>query len=395
MRDFVRDVIRDCDARRLKSLVAVIVVALSIACLIASRAVAVTAADQIDEKLAATAVDEVLISQTPAADGSGSTAGEEDLLTEESITTVKRISHVTDAALFTEVIASDLEVRRLSTSRPEESVRLLGADSDYLRVSEIRVAPQQAATNWDASNAEGKALIGEQLAERWGISGLGGDQSIRVGATTLTVIGVMASDRDPKLAQTVLIPTSLAASLKDPNTHRSMKLRTALGSSTAVAHLAPELISPGSPQALTTSGSESLSGLRADISTNLDGLLTGVGLILWALTLLVVANSAMSSVLSRTAEIGLRRALGFSRGAIAAKFVVEGGVVGTIGGLCGVGLGAIIAVIISAMLGWTPLIPLWFLAAGPLAGTLTGFLASAYPAVRASGIAPAVAVRSD
>lgn len=398
MHDLLLDVVRDANARRARSLIIIAVVAVSIACLIAARVVAVTAVNQIDEQLAATALDEVRIHQihdsTPASDSS-TAASPRDILTVQSAEAVRSISHVDSVSRYLPVSPGDRPITRLVGGPVVEDVRVLGVDESYFSSNDVVSTPASIRNIWDSADGDQVALVGESLAAELGIAAHGYDQNFRFGVRTFTVIGIVSSPRDPKLAQTLLIPPDIADELREEDDHWELLMRTELGHSSAVAALAPELAAPGQAAKLSATGAESLGDLRKGVATNVDSLLMGVGVVMWILTLLIVANSTLTSVMARTSEIGLRRALGFSREHIVLKFLVEGGLLGSIGGLCGVGIGILVSVGTTVALGWVPLVPLWFLVAGPAAGTLTGVLATIYPSLKTATIRPADAVRSD
>jgi putative ABC transport system permease protein len=120
----------------------------------------------------------------------------------------------------------------------------------------------------------------------------------------------------------------------------------------------------------------------------------------------------LASVTERTREIGIRRAIGATRGNILTQFLVETGALAMIGGLIGVGLG----VGGSVLLGWVvpnlvklPYIGSWFPAGISLptsvtgwsiilsfvVATLTGLVFGLYPARRAAAQDPIVALRHD
>lgn len=87
-------------------------------------------------------------------------------------------------------------------------------------------------------------------------------------------------------------------------------------------------------------------------------------------------------------------ALGMRRTALASMFLVEGAVVGALGGIAGAAGGMGAALAYAANEGWVPVIPadaaLWGIAAGLLSGTLS----AVYPAVVASRANPAQLIRS-
>jgi lipoprotein-releasing system permease protein len=113
-----------------------------------------------------------------------------------------------------------------------------------------------------------------------------------------------------------------------------------------------------------------------------------------------IASVLVVSVVQKSREIGILRAMGISRGQVLRIFLLQGGLLGLLGSFCGSGIGLV------ALLSWqrfalnpdgTPLFPLaiepaLFLAALLLA-TLTGLAAAFAPALRAARLDPVVAIR--
>ncbi len=135
-----------------------------------------------------------------------------------------------------------------------------------------------------------------------------------------------------------------------------------------------------------------------------------------AISLLVggigIMNIMLASVTERTREIGIRRALGATRKHIIGQFLVETGVLSSLGGLIGVGTG----VGFSLFLGWVVprlgSIPIlgkhvaadlslstqvtgWSIIVAFLVAAATGLVFGLYPAVRAAKQDPIVALRHD
>ncbi len=122
-------------------------------------------------------------------------------------------------------------------------------------------------------------------------------------------------------------------------------------------------------------------------------LLTGVMALLVLVTALGIVGLTSFSVTQRTRQIGVRRALGATRGAILRYFLTENWIVTTIGVVAGAALAyllnyGLMQVAAGVKLGW-PLV-----AAGAVFLWTVGLLAALSPALRGTHVAPVVATRS-
>jgi putative ABC transport system permease protein len=109
-----------------------------------------------------------------------------------------------------------------------------------------------------------------------------------------------------------------------------------------------------------------------------------------------IMNVTLATIYSRIKEIGIRRAIGATRGDIMAQFVIEAMLLGFLGGLAGimVGMGGIEYLASKGnedmvMLQW------WMPFVSVIAAVLTGFLASLYPAYQASRLDPVESLRYE
>ena len=114
---------------------------------------------------------------------------------------------------------------------------------------------------------------------------------------------------------------------------------------------------------------------------------------------LSVINTMGMSVAERTREIGIKRAIGGSRGRIVRELVSEAGAIGLVGGLIGLGLGAIVVVGANEALraSGTVLFDLTLATAAFAVGfsTILGMLAGIIPAWSAARLDPVSALRYE
>ncbi|MCA8911911.1 MAG: ABC transporter permease [Planctomycetes bacterium] len=133
--------------------------------------------------------------------------------------------------------------------------------------------------------------------------------------------------------------------------------------------------------------------------------LTGIALIV---STLGIVNTMITSVLERTREIGIFKAVGATNGQVMAVFLTESAMIGLVGGLLGLGI-ALLAMLPGDAIGSSMIaeraaipyrgnvfvLPLWLAFAGPALGAITAVLAAIIPARRAAQIDPVKALRHD
>lgn len=126
--------------------------------------------------------------------------------------------------------------------------------------------------------------------------------------------------------------------------------------------------------------------------TFLTGSVAGISLLVGGVGILAVM---LISVRERRREIGLRRAVGALRADIKKQFLLESGLLACGGGLIGIVLGLVIALLVS-LAGFREVSLSWGAAAlGFVFSVTVGLVFGIYPAVRAAALEPITALRSE
>jgi putative ABC transport system permease protein len=121
-------------------------------------------------------------------------------------------------------------------------------------------------------------------------------------------------------------------------------------------------------------------------------LISGISLLVGGI---VITNIMLVSVVERTREIGIRRALGARRGDIKIQFLTEAAMLSLVGGAIGVFLGWIISKVISSATPLPTLVRPSFVLIGLGVALFTGLIAGIFPAAKAAKLPPVEALRYE
>jgi putative ABC transport system permease protein len=122
------------------------------------------------------------------------------------------------------------------------------------------------------------------------------------------------------------------------------------------------------------------------------GCIAGISLLVGGIGIM---NIMLATVLERTREIGIRRAIGARRRDVLVQFVVEAFALSALGGILGVVLGVLIAKVVAASAGWPTVVTLGSLLLSTGVSGTVGLLSGFYPALRAASIDPIEALRYE
>ncbi len=254
-----------------------------------------------------------------------------------------------------------------------------------------------------ATAREPVAVLGAQTAQMLGIDRIRPGERIwvcnqsypcPVGGMWLYVTGILNPVPDayaPEINTSVLVGFPAAKKYLGLDGNPSqIYVRTVNNPSatTAVHNLLASEASPQNPSQVTISQASSALTAQADAKGALDTLFLGLGAVALLVGAIGVANIMVISVLERRSEIGLRRALGATRGQIRGQFLAEAILLSLAGGVIGVFAGAAATAAYAHAKGWPVVIPPEAWAGGLAAAVLIGALAGLLPAIRAARLSP-------
>jgi putative ABC transport system permease protein len=374
--------------RPLRALLSALGIAIGIAAMIAVVGISTSSREDLNRQLAKLGTN--LLRVEPGQ----SLFGKASHLPNESIAMIGRIGPVMSVTATGEIDAHVYRNDRIPAGQTG-SILVAAARLDLLAT----VGGTVADGSWlnAASERYPTVVLGDQAAQRLGIGTAGAEVQVWLGRHWFTVIGILAPmPLTPELDGAALVgwpvaqarlgfdgyPSTIYTRTRDDNAAVNA-VRSVLAATANPQH--PDEVSVSRP-------SEALAAKQA-ADTTLNGLLLGLGAVALLVGGVGVANTMVISVLERRAEIGLRRALGATRGQIRLQFFTESLLLSALGGVAGVLLGIGVTVAYASYFqGWPSVVPAWATVGGVAATVVIGGMAGLYPAWRAARLAPTEAL---
>jgi len=108
-----------------------------------------------------------------------------------------------------------------------------------------------------------------------------------------------------------------------------------------------------------------------------------------------IMNIMLASVMERTREIGVRRAIGARRRDVIRQFLIETTIISLAGGVLGVLTGVGLSQLIGLLAGWSTIVTTWSIVLAFLVSVAIGLIFGMYPAARAAGLDPVKALHYE
>ncbi|MFB7010998.1 MULTISPECIES: ABC transporter permease [unclassified Streptomyces] len=312
-------------------------------------------------------------------------------LPRNAVAMVERVGPVQHATATADV---DARIRR-SDVVPQE--RTAGVTAQAARIDLLSTLGGEVDTGAWLDPADERlpvTVLGAVAAQRLGITRTG--ETIMMNDTRVVVVGILKPlELVPTLDRVAMVGFPAAESYFGFDGHPTTVFERSTDASVEdVRAILARTISPGNEASVRVSRPSDALAAKAATDKGLTTLMLGLGAVALLVGGVGVANTMVISVLERRQEIGLRRSLGATRGAIRLQFLTESLLLSGLGGATGALMGAAATFGFARVQGWTAVVPPWSLAGGLAATLLIGVIAGLYPAIRASRLHPTVALNA-
>ncbi len=275
-----------------------------------------------------------------------------------------------------------------------------------LSLNNIDIATGRGFTPSDEEHSTHDAIVGYDIVDN--ILGPGDPigKEIRVDGNPYTIVGV--GERQGKtLGQSqdnwVAVPITTYQQIYGYNDSVDIFARVAGGAQ--VMERAEDQVrvlmrtrrhdAPGTPDDFEIQTNDTFLDIWKQISSLFASVVLGLASIALVVGGVVIMNIMLVSVSERTREIGVRKALGAKQRDVLMQFLIESGLMATLGGAIGVLCGILVGKLITIVIGFPTSVPLWAVFLGLFLAGSVGIFFGVYPASKAAKLDPVVALRAE
>ena len=391
LRELVRVAAAGLMARKVRTLLIMLGPILGVAAIVAAIGINESSKGYLKAKLQELGTD-LIVANAQAAIGG---FGQNPRIPAEAVGRVSRLPDVTS-------VTGTLQIANIVTLPFEAAydyyrafpVPVIATGLNLPETMEVPLISGRFLNDFDVASEARVAVIGRDLADEYGY--LPGEaRTISLNGIHYGVVGVLDWVLlEPSMDSAVFITFPTAERDWDTDGQDPTRLYIRAPTNTRwVAEEVPTVVSLGGPDGARTSIPTDLLDAQSQVDESLNNLTKMMG----GLALIVggvgIANVMSISVIQRSSEIGIRRALGHSRSTIAGQFLFEALTVGVLGGILGAAVGAGVVWLTSEARGYVMVLSVPGLALWTLVSVGVAVVAGLYPSTKAARLEPLETLR--
>ncbi len=286
-----------------------------------------------------------------------------------------------------------------------KGVSINGRGAGYDIVDDLTIDAGRHLSELDDQRRRPVCVLGPEVAEELfpGLDPIG--RTVRIGPDAFEVVG-FTSPKGKMLGQSqdrfVVIPVRTFQKLKQERAGISVAVKSQDQASLELAVQEARLVMrgrhhlrPGKMDNFGITTADTWLDFYHTLTNGIFVVTIGVAAIALLVGGIVIMNIMLVSVTERTREIGVRKALGARRRDILAQFLIESTTLSISGGLIGITLGVLLALLMGAVTPLPTAVSMPAILAGILMSTLIGVFFGSYPAFRAASLDPIDALRYE
>jgi putative ABC transport system permease protein len=286
-----------------------------------------------------------------------------------------------------------------------KNVRVVGTSEKYEETSNAYPEYGRFLIESDIAHRRNICVLGWEVADELfkNVNPLG--QRVKIGAHHFLVVGIMEKKGSIfgfSLDDIVVIPFGVFRKIY--GSRRSVTIQVKVGDPALLEQAKDELrgimrrvrgIAPADEDDFAINQQDTFTSLYDQLTATLYIVAIGIGSISLLVGGIGIMNIMLVSVVERTREIGIRKAIGARRFDILAQFLVEAVIICMLGGIIGILIGFGIGAIIDASTPLPAAISLWSIMLGLIFTSSVGIFFGLYPAAKASKLNPIEALRYE
>jgi putative ABC transport system permease protein len=376
-------------ARKIRTLLIMLGPIVGVAAMVGAVGLTESAKGDLKQKLSSLGTNLII------ANAGGSFGQQNPTFPADAVTRVKAISSVEAAAATTNLS----QVTAVPTQGGSDfyqafPVPVRAADLDLPQVLDVPVINGRWLSTSDNHLHTRAVVIGSGLAKQYAY--LRGEvRTVKLNNTDFGVVGVLGPVAlDPDLDNAVFV-TQWAAKhvFSTDGKPNQLYVRATPGTTQETADAIPTAINLGGPDQVSTKVPSDVLQAASQADKTLQQTALFAGLLALSVGGLGIANVMSISVIQRSSEIGIRRAVGHSRTKIGLQFLLESLFVGVLGGIHGAAVGVGVVYLVSAFANWVVVIaynriPIWMSLA-----LVVSVIAGLYPSIKAARLEPLETLR--